>query len=492
MRKILLTVSAMFTFAASLLIVHFGSQAAQIIEVRWQDPINISNSATSSTYPSIVADDYGNVHVFWGEDFQGEPVNIAQPQEKSNAIMYSRWNGITWSEPIDIFYSQGSTGFNHPSAAISSDGRLYLAWQAFEGIYFSSVPLQQASTVKAWQPPELVATVRGDGPNIFSAPNGDLDMVYTAWEDAQSGGRNGNVFYSKLHGDERLWTEPIQLSSIPEGADVQASHPKVLLDDNDMLHVVWFEAESPDWVGSSVHYTHSTDDGFSWLDPVEIGRRTGDERWSSQPQIFQGTHTDLHITWVCGDNAHRCHRWSTDGGATWSATVREFGDFVSLAGWDAWAIDSAGTLYWILQLRYPSAIYYSYWNGSDWSELQLIHNGFLHDGHYPEAVVSDGNQINLVLVKQDQKEIYYIQGITNAPAASPMPTPKEPERPAADPTATPLLSSLSQGPTPVPTLSSEQIPPANPNSRSSFLIYSSLPVVGFILLIIIWKKWGAR
>ena len=40
-------------------------------DIRWSEPINLSNTVTSSGYPAVVADLYGLVHVFWIENDGG-------------------------------------------------------------------------------------------------------------------------------------------------------------------------------------------------------------------------------------------------------------------------------------------------------------------------------------------------------------------------------------------------------------------------------------
>jgi hypothetical protein len=168
--------------------------------------------------------------------------------------------------------------------------------------------------------------------------------------------------------------------------------------------------------GSVIYYSKSENGGISWTEPEEVDRKTGENRWASSPEIIAVNENEVHITWVCGVNAHRCHRWSIDNGFTWSNTNRVFGEMLSLAGWDTLVVDGCGQLYWIMQLRYPVAIYYSLWTGKEWSGLRIVTDGILAGGHYLRAVVHNGNQMDLVAVDQGKKEIWYISGVTDAAA----------------------------------------------------------------------------
>lgn len=398
---------------------------AQAPDITWKEPENLSNTPTSSIFPAVVSDRYGFVHVFWGEDLEGKVVDPENPENRSNSIVYSFWDGNRWSIPVDIFTASSGSAYNFPYATIDSADTLHLVWQSYQGIYYSSVALNEASKVKAWQPARLIARIRGDGPRIYASSRWGLQVIYPAWEDVERGTHDGNVYYMRSQDDGETWSIPVQLSSVAGSGGANTSHPSLVESDAGTTHAVWFEAEAPDWRGSVVYYSRSDDGGVSWSTPEEIGRRTGDERWASMPEIIKLNDSEVHITWVCGINAYRCHRWSQDDGKSWSSTNHEFGDMLSLAGWDTLVVDGSGRLYWIMQLREPGAIYSSYWTGRQWSPLQIVNDGFLAGGHYLRAVVHNGNQLDLVMVQQESsiqgeaKEIWYINGVTSASSVEP-------------------------------------------------------------------------
>jgi hypothetical protein len=467
-----------------------GSDAnAQTGGIQWSPPINLSNSFSSSTYPFPVSDPYGNVHVFWAEDLGGEAVNPAQPFEKSNSIFYSQWNGTTWSEPIDLFFTIDGGGYNYPSATLDPSGRLHLAWQGYAGIFYSSVPLQEVGSVKAWAPVQSIAFFRGDGPHLFAGSNGVLHIVYAAWQNANSNLRDGNIYYQSSSDGGKSWSLPYRISEILPNVEKQASYPSILVDQDQTIHIVWYQAEPPGWNGSSIHYARSEDGGESWKIPVEMSRRSGNDTWTSKPELAMTANGEMHLTWVCGEYAFRCHRWSIDGGETWFPTRRQFGNMLALAGNDTLVQDNRGTLYWILQLRYPSALYYSTWTGTSWSGLQTVNDGYLNDGHHVRAVSSLGNQIYLIIVDQTMKEIWYMRGTTEASPLQPAPTPYSEfasiavQTPVTEPTPSPVPTPLLD-----PSLQSMSV---DLESQSNFLNISLLSVAGILFLTALARRWMA-
>lgn len=450
------------------------------------EPLNLSNSFTSSTFPFVLADTYGQLHVVWAEDLNGAAVNPQNPIERSNAIVYSRWDGKTWTEPVDLFFTQNAGGYNFPYLALDAHDRLHMVWQAFDGIYYSSAYLQDAGSVKAWSTPQLLAAFRGDGPRLLAVPNGDLVMVFAAWEQSLSGSSERNIYFTRSTDSGLTWNQPQRLSDFPDSLDIQLSHPVILATPDDMLHIVWQLSEPPDYTGSAVFYSRSSDAGATWLPSIELARRSENENWASAPELARLPNGELHLTWVCGDTAHRCHRLSVDEGQTWSEPSREFGDKVSLAGYDTLFVDGDGSLFWILQLRYPSAIYSSQWLGTRWSELEVVNDGALHEGHYVRAIAALGNQVHLVMVDQTQKEIWYLHGSTGAKTSLPMELPGMPESTEIPLTPTPAMGTQLLLPHPTP--SNQEFKPIQPGSQGQFLFASILPVLLIFAAVIGLRK----
>jgi hypothetical protein len=485
-------------FAVMLSCLARGVVTAQGGTVEWGAPTNLSNSPTSSTYPAVVADPYGNVHVFWGEDIGGPEVDpLESGGSNSNTIMYSCRKGQTWSEPVDLFFGQGGEQYGLPSVVVDETGTLHLSWQGYKGIYYSSAPAHLAQDAKAWGSAQLVAPSRGDGPHLLAGRLGTVHLVYSAWQDARSGQKDGNVYYASSPDGGGSWSGIRPLSEIRAAEETQGAHPSITADDDGRLHVVWYQSNPPDWVGSSVHYSRSEDGGHTWSVPMTLASREEEERWSSVPEIAALSGSEIHVVWVCGELAQRCHRWSQDGGKSWSLPQQVFGKMHSLAGWDALALDGSGILHWVSQLRYPEALYHSWWTGDRWASLQTVDAEELAAAHYSRLVSSQGSRLSLVAVHQTTKEVWHISGETAAEAIDPRPTPTRLALPAPSPSLAATLVSRIPSPSATGTMQVYRVftdSPVPEHSEGHPVLVSVLSVFALIVIVglIRMRAWTQR
>jgi hypothetical protein len=160
--------------------------------------------------------------------------------------------------------------------------------------------------------------------------------------------------------------------------------------------------------------------------------------------------------------------WSEDGGTTWSAVEPVPGVYVrpSQTPFDAYdtATDSLGHIHVVLvatsvspevnRSSAPIGVYHLRWDGSSWSEPQLIaYYPGLANPEYPKIAVGQGNRLHVVWFVRPQgastrnMRIWYSELKTDAPLEEPPPTPT----PTATPTMTPM-PTLGPTVTPFPTL----------------------------------------
>ena len=178
-------------YLLSLMVGRIESAKAQIGEVSWDPPINLSNSTGGSTRPAITADPWGQVHVFWSEKIGVQTTRADQSPEIGNSIYYTKWNGSYWSEPIDIFYSIQDEHFKDPVVAIDSKGVLHLVWiGGFSKIYYSQASALAPVSAKAWQPAQTLAN--GSGATRTEITTGPSDQLYVVY-DAPEG--NGLIYF---------------------------------------------------------------------------------------------------------------------------------------------------------------------------------------------------------------------------------------------------------------------------------------------------------
>ena len=91
----------------AFILFHNDAASAQTDEITWSTPINLSNTPdNTSTDPFLLSDPAGYIHLFWAEKTGPDEGQAA------DTLMYSRWDGESWTQPIDLFYVSPD-GDNH-------------------------------------------------------------------------------------------------------------------------------------------------------------------------------------------------------------------------------------------------------------------------------------------------------------------------------------------------------------------------------------------
>ena len=430
--------------------------------VDWSTPVDLADTSVYSGEPAVVADQYGFVHVFWVEDVGGEPAIRSDASTASgNTILYRRWDGTHWTEPIDLFFVEEGD-LRYPVAAMDTQGLVHLVWRAAGGLYYSHAEVSRAGNAHAWRPQQLLALALGGFQPAFVADTkGTLHLAYTRLINVEERSRDGNVYYMRSSNSGRTWSSPILVSDIEARTETQADTPGLAVDGRDRVHLTWYTGDPPDWLGTSVFYAKSVNAGKTWSLPHLVDKVEGDENWASKPVIAARGLEEIHLIWVCGQLAFRCHQWSSDGGETWSRAQRVFGDLHGLSFWDAVALDGSDTLYWVSVVRYPQALYYSYWDGSDWVDPPMVASDDFRalDFHGLEPAVRQGNELHVLAVWPFGPAIWHIWGKTRASPSPTLPTPA-----ASSPTP-----SLSATPRPLATSAS------TPDGQDGANVQPSLP-----------------
>jgi hypothetical protein len=211
------------------------------------------------------------------------------------------------------------------------------------------------------------------------------------------------------------------------------------------------------------HYDEATEHNLSSASPI---------------MTVQGK--TVHVIWGAGELPYRHHRYSTDAGLTWSTTRRIFGELHGQA-FDGFAIDGAGRVHFIGQIRYPMGIYHAYWDETRWSTPSLIYLIAANEGdegkdlgdliaaHNTNPVVRAGNQLVITFADNPsfpnrrlfamQRTLDDIQAIETVATPTPSPTlVPEPTATSWQPTPRPTLLAASLDPRPTDTRSSAQAP----------------------------------
>jgi hypothetical protein len=354
----------------------------------WSEPYRLSTDAGKASEASLVTDQYGYVHCFWTETLFDSETALLQ---------YARFDGGTWSAPVDLFVAR--YGISGISPAVDKHGTLHIVWT--EGIlgpvYYTYAPAFDGLSVRNWAEPVRIGLPAGilrfriDSKDVFH-------MLYVNRTEELG------VYYVRSMDQGTTWTEPLWLDpDITPGRTPDSLNFE--LDENDGLHAVWFYGAldrelRADWV----RYIHSLDGGETWSSPFMIDQYVEDTQHNltSASPVMTVQGTNVHVVWAAGPLPYRNYRFSADAGLTWSEPVRILGELHGQA-FDGLAVDGAGRVHFVGQIRYPFGIYDAYWDRSRWSKPSLVYfiaqagteEEFVNrvHAHYTYPIVRAGNQL---------------------------------------------------------------------------------------------------
>lgn len=428
---------------------------AQVPGGAWSEPYRLSSGAGRASEGYTVADDYGYVHVFWTETLFRDGRTVLQ---------HARFDGVAWSSPNDIHVA-GEMGSLSPS--VDQNGQLYLAWtEGHTGsVHYTHAPANNALSAQNWVPPAQV-DIPARNLQLRIDAGGVWHILYSQTEDP-------GVFYTRSADQGQTWSEPAWLDP-----DISPNHiPDSLnfeVDQTGGLHAVWFygaltQEARPDLV----RYARSVDGGRTWSAPLTMDRAVPERNYhlTNASPVMTVVGQTLHVVWAAGSLPYRYHRMSTDAGQTWSTARQVFGELHGQA-FDGLAVDRAGRVHFLGQIRYPQGIYHVTWDQGLWTPPTLIYliaqegaepgiGNRIH-AHSTHPVVRAGNQLVLTFTDgpaDPNRRLFVMYRLlddleplepnpTPAPIAQLVPAPSStPWRPTPSPTPTPqglALDSANQ------------------------------------------------
>ena len=217
-------------------------------------PIKISTSSNATVFPQIVTDSNGYLHLIWMEIASDDAPWTGQ----NPGILYSRWNGDTWSAPSKI---SENTGFAEiPSLAVDS-----------------------------------------------------AKTVHVVWDDETYGSRSSPRVAYRTRASGGTWSS-IETLPLPSGTVFNWS-ARVAIDQANAPHVV-FSAPPPAVVGGSIYWTKKEG---AWTTPELLsqdasGNTLNDCQWSDLRQNQTGS--AIHLIYWCWNTgvwyrSYSAGAWST-------------------------------------------------------------------------------------------------------------------------------------------------------------------------------------
>lgn len=367
----------------------------------WLKPVSIFHTQEMIFTPVLISDTSGKLHLLWRY--------VISPTENKgpsfDLIFYSQWDGVSWSEPVDII---AWSSLRSLSATVDRYGTIHLVWTDPENLYYSRATVDTAKFVKSWAKP---LTLEQANPNIhlLADDRGRLHLVY-------AGKGTAGVYYLFSENNGATWSVPRKISGTSSQVS-SAVYTYLAIGKNRTLHVVWTELQLPEgWPPLGVYYTRSSDGGLNWSRAVEMAGEGYD-----QINIVSDGNGIIHVAWngMVGVDG-RYHRWSADDGQTWSETETIVPDGAT-SGPPWMVIDSAGTLH--LLTTYSCAWYLSWTESSRWNLPDCISQEEAKKTKYIEEAVlmiSEGNQLHAVFWAERQRLWYTAKNVLS-PAEPPVP-----------------------------------------------------------------------
>ncbi|NLE44669.1 MAG: exo-alpha-sialidase [Chloroflexi bacterium] len=477
--------------ALSVLLVAPSRQiAAQENAVIWSEPTNISNTLTLSTHPAVVSDSLGYVHVFWSEEVGGPVGDRGDMIGTGNTILYTRWDGTSWSEPVDVLFVPNEAIAEFVAVDVGPDSRLHVVWTGQSNFYYAQAPSWEADSARAWSQPMAVAadSARTQWESDVAADStGAVHIVYATQGDL------AGIYHIRSRDGGVSW-DTAQRVSEPLGLlETAYANVRTIVDDADRIHIVYQTTQAQGF-GQAVYYVRSDDGGVSWSQPEQLGYRDPGDFDASYPYLLDAGNGQLHLVYLDGPNVGRSYRISHDGGETWSEPQDIISEMEGVNGFIIPLVDGAGQLHLVVNMRTRATqvvgIYYTRFLGNDWAPVRPVDTSSVAapSAHYTAAAVRLGNELHVVYDDIGRGDIWHVQGIITAVEPDPTVVPETP-MPAQTEEAsrTPATDALTLTTTPRPEVgategSPSELPTENSSAESPVAVLA--PVAAVVVLVL--------
>lgn len=476
------------------LLLEWPMGAAAQGSVTWSEPFNVSNSLTSSSHPAIVADAYGYVHVFWSEDMNGRTVEPDGLAGSGNTILYRRWDGRTWTEPVAILAVPGDSLADFVAATVDGANYLHLVWTGLSKLYYSSAPAGEAYSPWAWSEPHAFSWDSARSRYESDLAVDSQGTVHIAYAERGTGAA---IYHTTLPFGSPAWTTPVRISDYPRANEEAFKDVRLVADASDRLHAVWSTANTNGF-DQAVYYARSERSGEVWDLPVLLADATIDTGFTGLPSILAHGQDELLLIHAGENTIGRIERTSIDGGRTWSEPRTVISSMEGLNGFLIPLVDGGGDLHLVINMRTRAemlnGIFHAPRAGLDWAPIipVAVEEPYGPSGHYADATVRLGNEVHVVWTQLSGGEIWWVRGeISGVPVAPALVPPTPAPRPLPTTMVTTLTTALPVEPAATRTVALDDTarPPA---SSLQPLLIGIVPAVLLVLAAALWTRARSR
>ena len=439
--------------------------------VRWVPPVLLFDGSGKGFSSYVLVDDvFGYLHALWSYDSDGDG--------DGDVVFYSRGDGDSWTQPVDVLIRADGSPIQHVGAAADARGNLFAVLGQGDLVCYR-VSTAEATSARNWTP-----MVRGPQVSVVDAKiiTDQWDRLHLAY--AVHG---GSIYYTRLEDTQESWAKPVDVIRIGR-SDAATDIVDIAIGRDRTIHIIWSENTLPKaYPPSGVYYAHSTDGGLTWSNEVELGGT-----YATRPQIVVEEPNTVHAVWgsSIGDLG-KYHRWSADGGQTWTPLQLVERRETGLTYKEQLAVDGANNVHWVVAEDLGDL--YTAWQGDSWSsldEIELPATNLWSPMLRPfgtSLAISHGNRVNLLLRTNEEggkrQRLWYTWRQVEAPYVLPV-------IPVSTPTPVVTLASTGVStPVELPTPGSTTIPLASelggqPITQLNPIVVSVLPAVLLIGVIV--------
>jgi hypothetical protein len=303
----------------------------------WTTPVNISNTAGRSDWPSMAVDSWGHVHVVWHDDTSG-----------NNEVLYCFYDGEAWSTPVNL--SNDSTDSERADITVDANGHPHVAWKDHQSMEILWTFYDGVS----WSSPANISNNAGYSPCPSLAAD-DSGRVFVAWHDIDIPTDNSDIYFSVYDGS--LWSEPQNLTDDPE----DSAYPDIAVDSKGHVHLVWMN------YGADIEVYYSEYDGSLWSSWVNISNLVG---YSVDPKIALDSQDHPHVVWEERKWGYHVYYTFYDG-QEWAVSEKlsegeeNYGPTI--------ALDSRDRVYtmWSKKIDQEMELHWSFYD-TTWSDITVV------------------------------------------------------------------------------------------------------------------------
>lgn len=328
----------------------------------WSPPTHVP-SESPTRWTVLLPDDSLQTHAFWAAGNTDGPLDPYVAEY--HAIMYSDSpNGVDWSDGIDILFDPNKID---AMVATYTEGIHHVIWNS-ECVHIASASADgNLADGKVWMNSVNCVAPKAipEGIAVSTNPEGNLYLAYSTGD---------QLFIQRSEDNGGSWSVPVSVASAVEsGGASTIAYPKISTTDEGHLYAVWaaIGSAAEEFPNLGIFFSRSLDGIENWTLPIQLAGE-----FNSQPALASIGQDEVHVVWNTRVGiSKRLHRWSSDGGVTWSpesaiVDAGIAGATAGLQGSPAILIDDRDILTVLVGTN--DGVRFREWENEEWDETTSI------------------------------------------------------------------------------------------------------------------------